>query len=148
MPDDNSSGQNRSLLPIKLILPNQGRERLAPAGGGPAIPFRRVDRAYRESLGAQVTAMRRTVVSTSARVSVAPMRVKLLPQASAKSHRPERLFSRDSCPIIGAGRLGELFVKASPAGLEKLAREIETNEASAVIKELSSIEVIEPITQV
>jgi len=76
------------------------------------------------------------------------MRVKLLTQASAKSHRPERLFSRDSCPIIGAGRLGEIFVKASAAGLEKLAYEIEHNTSSLVVKELSTIEIIEPVTNV
>src|SRR5258708_38892879 len=45
------------------------------------------------------------LTSYASRRSIAPMRVKLLTQASAKSHRPERLFSRDSCPIIGAGRL-------------------------------------------
>ena len=148
MPEDNGSGRSRGLLPIKLILPNQGRERLAPVGGGPPVPFRPVDRKYRERLGTQVAAMRLTITSASGRLSVAPMRVKLLAQASAKSHRPERLFSRDSCPIIGAGRLGELFVKASVSGLERLAREIERNESGAVVKEISSIEVVEPITQV
>jgi hypothetical protein len=74
--------------------------------------------------------------------------VKLLPEASAKSHRPERLFSRDSCPIIGAGRLGEIFVKATAPGLEKLAHEIEHNTSNLVLKELSSIEIIEPVTHV
>ena len=42
------------------------------------------------------------------------MRVKLLSQAAAKSHRPEHLFSPQSCPIVGGGSLGELFVKATP----------------------------------
>ena len=31
------------------------------------------------------------------------MRVKLLSKAVAKSHRPEHLFSPQSCPIVGGG---------------------------------------------
>ena len=81
------------------------------------------------------------LTSYASRRSIAPRRVKLLTQASAKSHRPERLFSRDSCPIIGAGRLGEIFVKASAAGLEKLGYEIEHKTSSLVVKELSTIEI-------
>jgi len=150
MPEDNSGGprERRGLLPIKLILPNQGRERLAPVGGGTLIPFRPVDAAYRRRLGTQANAVRQTIASPASRTSIVPMRVKLLPKALAKSHRPERLFSRDSCPIIGAGRLGEIFVKASVAGLERLAHEIEQNTSNLVIKELSSIDVIEPVTPV
>lgn len=135
-------------LPIKLILPNQGKERLAPAGGSPPIPFRKVDSNYRRRLQNQVEAVHRTIASQKSPIEAVPVRVKLLSQASAKSHRPEHLFTRDSCPIIGAGGLGELFVKATPSGLAKLARDIERNTSAVMVKELSTIEVIEPITQV
>jgi hypothetical protein len=70
----------------------------------------------------------------------------LLSQAAAKSHRPENLFSPLSCPIIGSGRLGELFVKATPEGLQHLVETIERNKSDQMTKELSCIESIEPIT--
>jgi hypothetical protein len=72
--------------------------------------------------------------------------VKLIPKAAAKSHRPEYLFSPQSCPIVGAGKLGELFVKATPDGLQNLVDIIENNDSDRIVKELSCVETIEPIT--
>jgi serine protease AprX len=72
--------------------------------------------------------------------------VKLLSKAAAKSHRPEHLFSPQSCPIVGGGDLGELFVKATPEGLERLGKIIDDNTSDQMTKELSCIETIEPVT--
>jgi serine protease AprX len=133
-------------LPIKLILPKQGQERAVPAGGSPPKCFRDVNREYRERLVNQVSAIRKAVAPNISRTGAAPARVKLIAKALAKSHRPERVFSQESCPIIGAGQLGELFIKATPEGLDRLAATIEKNTSDRVKKELSSIETIEPIT--
>ena len=46
-------------LPIKVILPKQGKERTAPGGGAKPEPFRPVDPAFRLRLGNQVAALRR-----------------------------------------------------------------------------------------
>ena len=81
-----------------------------------------------------------------ARVGTVPLRVKLLPKAAAKSHRPERALPRTTCPIVGAGKLGELFVKGTAQGLRTPYETIESDDAERVVKELSSVEVIEPIT--
>lgn len=145
MPDKTKPmGQNR--LPIKLIMPKQGVERRVSAGGTPPKPFRTVDHAYRSRLSNQVSALNNAILPQIQRTGTAPVRVKLIPKAAAKSHRPEHLFSPQSCPIIGAGRLGELFVKATPQGLETLAATIENNKSDRIIKELSCVEAIEPIT--
>jgi serine protease AprX len=135
-------------LPIKLIIPKQGVERKVPGGGPPPKPFRTVDANFRAQLSSQVSALRAVVVPQSRRVGASPVRVKLLSKAVAKSHRPESLFSPQSCPIIGGGRLGELFVKATPEGLDRLTNIIERNRSGQIIKELSCIETIEPITPV
>lgn len=45
-------------LPIKLILPRQGREKPVPAGGSPPKPFREVTDEYRSRLQGQVEAIR------------------------------------------------------------------------------------------
>ena len=133
-------------LPIKLIMPKQGAERKIPPGGTPPKPFRTVDRKYRNHLSNQVSALRSAIVPQVRRTGSAPIRIKLLAKAAAKSHRPSHLFSPQSCPIIGSGRLGELFVKATPEGLDRLVEIIDHNTSDQVTKELSCVETIEPIT--
>jgi len=129
-------------------MPRQGTERRVKVGGSTPKPFRPVDALYRTRLSHQVSAIRDAVVPQIQQTGVAPVRVKLLSRAAAKSHRPENLFSPESCPIIGSGRLGELFVKATPEGLNRLARIIEHNQSDRIMKELSCVESIEPITPV
>lgn len=136
----------RERLPIKLVLPDQGREKRVPGGGSPPKPFRPVNAEYRRSLTRQIAAIRETTLPQMKEVGAAPVRVKLLTKAAAKSHRPETLFSATTCPIVGAGRLGELFIKATPAGLTRLGKTIETGESDRLIKEISCIEAIEAVT--
>ncbi len=141
------SGDSRSeRLPIKLVLPKQGQERVVPGGGSPPKPFRTVDAAFRTSLRTQVLAIQRVASDSVGRSGAVPVRAKLVTKAVAKSHRPERLFSAETCPIIGAGRLGEIFLKGTPRGLSSLARLIGESKADRVVKEISSIETIEPVT--
>jgi serine protease AprX len=143
-PTPHAPGADR--LPIKLIMPKQGTERRVSGGGSPPMPFREVDAAYRQRLVTQVQAIREGLLPTLKQTKIAPMRVRLIPRAGAKSHRPEKLFSEESCPIIGAGRPGELFVKATARGLSRLVENIENNTSEYAIKELSCIEAIEPVT--
>ena len=148
MADDKhpQSRTQRERLPIKLILPKQGQERVVPGGGTKPKPFREVTPEYRRRLVTQVSAIRQAVVPQITRVGAAPVRVKLLSKAAAKSHRPEHLFSRESCPIIGAGQLGELFLMATLEGLDKLTATISGNNAERIVKEISCVETIEPIS--
>ena len=147
MADQTKGHQGQERLPIKVILPKQGRERKVGGGGNRPKPFRQVTPEYRASLRAQVDAIRDVVTpEITKRVGSLPMRVKVLTKAVAKSHRPETLFSDNTCPIIGGGGLGELFLKATPGGLDRLGEIIESNESERVIKELSEVEVIEPVT--
>lgn len=133
-------------LPIKLVMPRQGTERKVQGGGVAARPFRTVDRAYRKSLANQTTAIRDALTRQTDGPRAVPVRVRLLTQAVAKSHRPEQLFSAATCPIVGVGRLGELFVKATPRGLARLARVIEANHSQRMVKEISCVEAIEAVT--
>lgn len=142
-----ASNQTRTdRLLIKVIMPKQGSERRVPGGGSPPKPFRPVDAAYRGRLSKQVSAISKAVSSQIKTTGVAPVRVALISKATAKSHRPQQLFSEQTCPIIGSGRLGELFVKATPTGLENLVKTIEENDSDRIMKELSCVEAIEPIT--
>ena len=133
-------------LLIKVIMPKQGTERKVPGGGSPPKPFRTVDKKYRASLSSQVSAIRTAIEPQIKTAGAAPVRVKLVPKAAAKSHRPENLFSAQSCPIVGGGGLGELFIKATPDGLDRLTQTIEHNETERMTKELSCVETIEVVT--
>lgn len=137
---------NRDRLPIKLILPRQGSERRVSGGGGAKVPFRTVDAAFRQRLHTQVDSIRTALTSHIARTGSAPVKVRLLRKATAKSHRPDTLFSAKTCPIIGNGALGELFIKATPTGLNALADQINSNTSDKIVKELSCVESIEPIS--
>lgn len=145
MPEKIRPPHSERLL-IKLIMPKQGTERKVQTGGASPEPFRTVDSKYRSRLSAQVSAIRTAIVPQIPGAGAAPIRVKLLSKAAAKSHRPENLFSSQSCPIIGAGRLGELFVKATSQGLSRLADIIENNDSERMTKELSCVDAIEPVT--
>ena len=133
-------------LPIKVTLPKQGRERSVQGGGSRHQPFCQVDTAFRERLGRQVTALRKAIAAVASRTGGVPARVKLHPLARAKSHRPGTLFSSRTCPIIGGGALGELFVKATPEGLDKISAQIYGGDSQRIVKELSAVSVIEPVT--
>ena len=135
-------------LLIKVIMPKQGTERKVAGGGTPPKPFRLVDGEYRSRLFSQVAAIRTAIAPQIQMAGAAPVRVKLLSKAAAKSHRPEHLFSPQSCPIVGGGSLGELFVKATPRGLDRLGEIIESNVSDQMTKELSCVETIEPVTPV
>src|ERR1700721_3322869 len=141
-----TSPPRQDRLLIKVIMRKQYTLTKVPGGGAPPKPFRPVDQKYRASLSSQVSAIRTAIVPQIRTAGAAPVRVKLLPQAAAKSHRPEHLFSAQSCPIVGGGSLGELFVKATPEGLDRLTEIIEKSGSDLMTKELSCIETIEPVT--
>ena len=142
----NTRPPRQERLLIKVIMPKQGMERKVPGGGSPPKPFRPVDKKYRASLSSQISAIRTAIEPQIKTAGAAPVRVKLVPKAAAKSHRPESLFSAQSCPIVGGGSLGELFIKATPAGLDRLTRTIEHNDTDRMMKELSCVETIEVVT--
>lgn len=129
-------------LPIKLILPRQGTERRTPAGGS-TKQFREVDAEFRASVGRQIDAVRAVVEEHARRTGGVPVRVRLLAKASAKSHRPEMLFREETCPIIGVGGLGELFVRATADGLARLRSSVQSNTRQRISSELSTVERIE-----
>lgn len=133
-------------LPIKLILPRQGKERRVEAGGGRPVPFRTVDAAFRRSLVSEVSSIDEVLRPSMKETGAIHIRVQLHATALAKSHRPNQLFSSDTCPIVGAGRLGELFVKATPKGLENLRTKIKDAQSDQLMKEISCVTTIQAVT--
>jgi hypothetical protein len=127
-------------------MPKQGTERRVTGGGGSAKPFREVTKEYRNGLLNQLTAVEEALSEPLKSVDAAPMRVTVISKASAKSHRPDKLFNENTCPIIGAGHFGELFVKATSVGLYSIRNHINQGDSDAIVKALSCIETISAIT--
>src|SRR4051812_17039363 len=98
-------------LYIKVILKDQAQEQKKPPGGGPPVPFKAVTSQFRKRLISSVADVEKVLATAPARSKSVPARVTLEKKAQAKSHRPTKLFGADTCPIIGAGKPGELFVK-------------------------------------
>ena len=133
-------------LYIKVILPKQGEEKRVQGGGGEAKPFKDVTPALRRSLLLQLGEIEATLKSIPVPARVVPARVTLEEKAIAKSHRPDVLFDKATCPIIGAGKPGELFVKATPGGLRALQSRIEGGIGPQVKKAISTLHNISPLS--
>jgi hypothetical protein len=76
---------------------------------------------------------------------VVPMRVSLVKKALAKSHRPTGLFGTRTCPIIGAGKPAELYVKGTESGIRALQSQIERSSSQGAIKEISAVKDIRAV---
>ena len=135
------------LLPIKVVFPKKDRDyRPNNPGGGSSTEFVPVTRDLRESLNEQVKGVAE-YFNQAFRLSAdvpAVARVRLRPQAIAKSHRPTDLFTPDTCPIIGGNDAGELFVSVRPRGLARLNAAIDENETDYMKANISTIQEIEP----
>lgn len=133
-------------LYIKVILKDQAQEQKKPGGGKAPQPFKKVTPQFRQRLISSVANVERHLQTAPGQSKIVPARVTLEKKAQAKTHRPTRLFSADTCPIIGAGKPGELFVKMSPAGANALKHRIRVGisphleKAISTVHEIASVE--------
>jgi serine protease AprX len=135
-------------LPIKVVLPRDDDLRPVPTGGAQRRVFDSVDRSVRDQLLEQVSTVRRhfsAVLAQDARIP-AVARVVLKEKALAKSHRPQRLFSRNTCPVIGGETFGNLLVSVSAEGLDRLEQTVDRTATRDVTADISTLARIEPFT--
>ena len=132
-------------LPIKVVPPLE-RDFYAPEpGGGTKKVFVQVTSEFRDELAAQVIGIRDRFKPAFDEFPDVPAvaRARIRPDAIAKSHRPVAMLSPNTCPIIGAEGLGDLLVRVTPQGLEKLAQRIETDRTKIGIANLSTLQSFE-----
>ena len=135
-------------LPIKVVIPSPedfvGR---LPGGSGPKIfPGDLAEKRSKclEDLDRIGDYFARSF-RTHPRLPIVA-KVTLHREALAKTHRPSALFSLETCPIFGAGRMGELFIAIRPRGLRALRDYISTGQSEAAQSALSTIDSIDPYT--
>jgi hypothetical protein len=132
-------------LYIKVILQNQAQEQRKQGGGDKPKPFKPVTPQFRQKLISGVTEVERVIAAAPQRAKSVPARVKLEKKAQAKTHSPTKLFDSQTCPIIGAGKPGELFVKMTTQGATALKHRIKTGHSSYMEKAISTIDSILPV---
>ncbi len=129
-------------LPIKVVLNRDGDWFSPDGGGGGRKMFGEVTPDVRRSLSEQLASTARILhIDETALPAVG--RVVLKRDALAKSHRPAKLF-RDTCPIIGVGHLGELFISLRPGRIEELIKRIDADTTKDGQADISTIEQILP----
>ena len=67
-------------------------------------------------------------------------------KAIAKTHKPNNLFNETTCPMVGGGKLNEIYVKITQKGIENLEKEIKNTKAQTKTAEMTKIERIEMYT--
>lgn len=138
--------ERKVLLPIKVVTV-QERDWVPPGGGGgdPKM-FGEVTKEIRESLISEVESVYKHFADAFQKHKGAPAvaRVTLKPKALAKSHRPDAILNKTTCPIIGANGFGELLVSVQPQSLELLADQLRMTQTKDGIAAVSTIQKISP----
>jgi hypothetical protein len=112
----------QKLLPIKVVLPRSEDYQSPNDGGGEIKFFGEFTDSLREKFGADLLNVQNHFQQSFGIWSEMPVvaKVRLKSEATAKSHRPTELFGEETCPIIGANRLGELYISVCPNGMNAL----------------------------
>lgn len=129
-------------LPIKVVPPLRDDFVIPESGGGSSKFFVENIEELQGFLLDQLSTVKTHFAPSFALRPKVPgvMRVALRREAIAKSHRPTRLFSQDSCPIIGMESLGDLLISVTPTGLEKVINDVATLSAQLLKANITTIE--------
>lgn len=136
------------LLPIKVVFPSTIDYQAPAAGFGKPTFFGECSDSLRQHFDAQVAAVQSYFTQSFAKWGELPAiaKLRMKPQATAKSHRPEEIFNESTCPIVGANRLGELFVSVSSGGLQRLSKKVRESQSQVAQANLTAVDSLTPYT--
>lgn len=139
---------DNDLLPIKVLLPQADFQVKDEGGGSARKVFDEVTDQVRQAMADQVERLEASLTEEFGSDPQVPAvaKVTLKPEALAKSHRPSRILSDDTCPIIGVGTFRELFVRATPHGLSSLREKIRTDQTREGIANISTLVELTAVT--
>lgn len=64
-------------------------------------------------------------------------------KAIAKSHKPNDILTTNTCPIIGTGKLNEIYIKVTENGINEMIKDISITETKAKKIQMTKIEKFE-----
>ena len=138
---------SQTLLPIRIVFPSANDSRPQQGGGSSRQPFCDVTPELRQGFSDQLSLLEQHFEDSFRNHPNLPgvAKVTLIDKALAKSHRPLDIFNENTCPIIGANRLGELYVSVQPAGLAQTLQVMQKT-TKGVTNNLSALQEIKPFT--
>lgn len=137
-------------LPIKVVIPAEEDYRRPPQAKGSGKDFLSKSN-YEECRELALKGLLKVadafegVFANTNLPAVA--RVTLREEAMAKSHRPDRLLTSRTCPIIGGEDFGELLVSVRPRHLQLLLDSIKTTTDKKMQNDVVKILSIDPYTE-
>jgi serine protease AprX len=130
---------------IKLSL-RENDVKKNDGGGGKPKYFAECNKEMRDFIRGRITELKQAFSKDFESYPEVPAvgKVRLKKDALAKSHRPNKIFNEDTCPIIGVGRFGELLIKVTPDSLDKLDKAIQEADTPKAEANITTIEDIVP----
>lgn len=134
-----------SKLPLKVVPPLENDFYKPDINGGPKKQFGEVNRELRQKFANEVLEIRSLFSEAFKEFPKVPAvaRVKIKPKAVAKTHRPEKILTPATCPIIGIEGMGEILISVTSTGLDSLARSIENDITKEGIANISTFQSFE-----
>ncbi|KJS17904.1 MAG: hypothetical protein VR69_03100, partial [Peptococcaceae bacterium BRH_c4b] len=138
----------RRPLPIQLVLPRESDVRKVE-GGGSKKYFCDFTPELRQGIADQFSQLLKHFDANFSEYPNVPCvgKVIMKDKAIAKSHRPTRLLNSDNCPIIGMGKLNEVFIKVTPRGINHTLQEVLNSNTQDLEINMTKIERIEPYSK-
>jgi serine protease AprX len=135
--------------PIKLVSLRKEDIQKNRGMGGENKVFQEVTRDLREHFAGKVNEISNLFEKRFQRYPNIPSvaKVKLRPDAIAKSHRPTSLFTENTCPIVGVGTSNELFIEVTPDGLSNLTDKIVNSDAKITKANISTLDDLVPYSK-
>ena len=131
-------------LPIKLIMQRSSDSKKNIAGGGD-----RFFCAFTPELQSEIISGFESILTyygdvfESNPLVPAVGKITVIPEAIAKSHKPNALCRK--CPIIGSEELGEIYIKVTKDTIEETVELVRNPSSKGVKANMTAISTIEPI---
>lgn len=131
-------------LPILMVAPRK-EDFKNNTSGGKTVFFETFTDKLRDDISNQCNILKNEFNIKSSKYKEVPVigKVIMKDKAIAKSHKPNELFSNNTCPMVGMGKLNEIYIKVTESGLQKLQEEIKITKAKKKMAEMTKIEKIE-----
>lgn len=131
--------------PIRLVLTEDRDLSSVRPAGGPRKVFKDVDSSFRQNLANDLDVIEKRFERQLKSQNLPVVATATLEgEALAKSHRPETLFTPQTCPIIGSDSIGSLRLSVTESGLRSLRRQVLQGSSQNIEADLSTLIEIRP----
>ena len=137
-------------LPIIYAMPKQSDQVKKPCGGGDES-WKNFTPDLRTVLSGQCKEMKTTMQESFEKFPLSPCvgKVVMKDEFIAKSHKPDGLFKKETCPIVGTERVAEVLIEVTPEGLNRLIEVVDTADKNNAKGDMTKIHEIKayPISE-